>query len=118
MLAFFDECSASSSRIINSPIFAWASMSSRSSGSARSQAPGADVPEHALPAFQFVGGDLALARHRIEGLAAKQADDHLGLPLHAPPLRELRALAGHEPLARCCHRLPQLLSHRPPWSPP
>ena len=78
---------------------------------ARLEAPGPGVQEHAPPALQFVGRDLALARDRIEGLTAEQAKHQLRLALHAPPLGELHPLAGHRLPGGRWRCLPFLLPH-------
>ena len=83
--------SASSNRIISSPIFARA----RGPGQRaflgiipRLQPAGPLFEKDALPALELMGRHLALARDRVERLAAQESQDQLRLPLDAPALRE------------------------------
>src|SRR5256712_11626220 len=84
----------------------------------RLQPPRPLLEEDALPALELMGRHLALARDRVERLAAQEPQDQLRLPLHAPALRELRHLRRRRFTARSRDRLPRLVLHaRPPWLP-
>ncbi len=112
--------SDSSNLVINSAIFACASVSSRSSGSFRvfNVRARAALKEDSVPALEFVGRDLALARDRIERVAAKERQDEPRLPLGAPPLGQLAGLQGRLGFTARNRELPLLFSHvRPPRLP-
>jgi hypothetical protein len=82
--------SASSGRIISSPIFARARISSRSSGSALVRSPRLPSSRKIrCQPLELVRGHLALERDPVLALAAEQSQDQLRLPLHAPALRQL-----------------------------
>lgn len=70
---FSKRCSASSSRIITSPLVARTRMSSRSSGSVRSSAPSAALQEDPLRALRFVRRHRALTRDWIDRLPQRPA---------------------------------------------
>src|SRR5882724_2572308 len=84
----------------------------------RLQSPRALLEEDPLPALELVGQHLALARDRIERLAAQKPQDELCLPLDAPALGEVRSLRRWRFTARSCGGLSRLVLHaRPPWLP-
>src|SRR5262249_27089533 len=56
---------------------------------AHPQPPRALLQEPSLPALELVRGHLALARDRIECLAAEKPQDQLHLPRGAPAFRQL-----------------------------
>src|SRR5207244_12223202 len=76
------------------------------------------LEEDRLPALELMGRHLALARDRVERLAAQESQDDLRLPLDAPALGEVRPLRRRRFTARSRGGLPCLVLHaRPPWLP-
>jgi hypothetical protein len=104
--------SASSGRIIGSPIFARARQPLLLRFAADPQAPRALLGEHPLPALQLVRAHLALARDRVQGLAPQERRHQFRLPRGAPALRQLGKLSRGWFTTRR-RRLQPLVAHAP-----
>src|SRR3989449_5881244 len=66
----------------------------------RLQSPRSLLEEDPLPALELMGRHLALARDRVERLAAQEPQNELRLPLDAPALREVQPLRRRRFTAR------------------
>src|SRR5215470_17042088 len=73
------------------------------------------LEKHPLPALELMGRHVALARDRIERLAAQEPQDEFRLPLDAPALRDFHHLRRRRFTARSRGWLSRLVLHaRPP----